>query len=58
MLSYVIKLFLSVFGIFSHILVQTWFVWHETWHTTLLVIYYRDENVKIENNSDMLEIKC
>ena len=44
------RFFLSVFGIFSHQLVQTCFVSHETWHTTLFVIYYCVEMVRIKNN--------
>ena len=41
-----------------HKVAQTWFVLHETWHTTLFGIYYSVEVVRIENNSDMLEITC
>ena len=40
--------FLSVFGTFSHKVAKTWFVLHETWHTTLFGIYYFVEVVKIE----------
>ena len=32
--------FKSVFAIFLHNVVQTWFVLHDTWHTTLFDIYY------------------
>ena len=32
--------FLSFFGTFVHKIAQTWFVLHETWHTTLFGIYY------------------
>ena len=39
--------FLSVFGTFSHKVVQTWFVWHKTWHTKLFAINYCVEIVRI-----------
>ena len=39
--------FLSVFGTFSYKVVQTWFVCHETWHTTLFGICYSIEKVRI-----------
>ena len=48
--------FLSVFGTFTHKVVQTWFVLHETLHYTFFGIYYCVEIVRIENNSHMLEI--
>ena len=48
--------FLSVFGTFSHKVVQTWFVSHETWHTTLFHIYYCVEMVGMKTNSHMLEL--
>ena len=50
--------FLSFLGTFAHKVDQTWFVLHETWHTTLFSIYYFFELVKIENHSHMLEITC
>ena len=50
--------FLSAFGTFSHKLVQTWFVWPETWHTTLFGIYYCVEIIRIQNNSHIFEITC
>ena len=50
--------FLSIFGTFSHKVDQTWFVLHETWHTTLFGIYYFVEVVRIENHRHMLEITC
>ena len=50
--------FLSAFGTFSHKMVQTWIVLHETLHTTLYRICYCVEMVRIENNSHMLEIMC
>ena len=60
--SHILKLgfygFLSVFGTFAHIVAQTWFVLHETWHTTLFGIYYCVEVVRIENHSHILEITC
>ena len=46
--------FVCVFGTFSHQEVQTWFVWHEIWHTTLFGIYYCFEMVRIENHSYMV----
>ena len=46
--------FLSVLGTFSHKVVQTWFIWHETWLTTLIGINYCVEIVRIEKNSFML----
>ena len=52
------KAFLSVFCTFLHKVVQTWFVWHETWHTTLFGIYYYFEMVIFENSSHVLEITC
>ena len=39
--------FLSFFGTFAHKVAQTWFVLHETWHTTLFGIYYCVEVVRI-----------
>ena len=48
--------FLSVFATFAHKVAQTWFDLHETWHTTLLGIYYCVEVVWIENHCHMLEI--
>ena len=39
--------FLRFFGAYSHKVVKTWFVWHETWHTTLFDIYYCVEIVRI-----------
>ena len=50
--------FLSFFGTCAHKVTQTWFVLHETWHTTLFGIYYSLEVVKIENHSYILEITC
>ena len=52
------KGFLSVFGTFAHKVDQTWFVLHETWHTTRFRIYYCVEVVRIENHSLMLENTC
>ena len=51
-------IFLSVFGTFAHKVAQTWFVLHETWHTTLFGIYYCVEVVRILNHSHILEITC
>ena len=48
--------FFSVFGTFSLKVLQTWYVWHETWHTTLFGIYYCVEMVRVEKNTHMLEI--
>ena len=39
-------------------MVQSWFVWHETWHTIQYVICYCVEMARIENNRHMLEITC
>ena len=50
--------FFFIFGTFVHNLAQTWFVLHETLHPTLFGIYYCVEVVRIENNSDILEIRC
>ena len=50
--------FLSVFGNFSHEVVQAWFIYDETWHTKLFGINYSDEVFGIENNTHMLEIMC
>ena len=50
--------FLSIFGNFAHKVAQTWFVLHETWHTTLFRIYYCVEVVRIENDSHTQEITC
>ena len=41
-----------------HKVAQILFVLHETRHTTLFGTYYCDEVVRIENNSDILEITC
>ena len=54
--SYVAILrFFKLYGGYSVQVVQTWFVWPETWHTTLFGIDNRIEMVKIENNSHMFE---
>ena len=53
-----LRYFLSIFGTFPHEVVQTSFVCHETFHTTLFGIDYCVEIVIIENNSHMLEITC
>ena len=50
--------FSSVFSSFRHKVAQTWFLLHETWHTTLFAIYYCIKMVKIENHSHMLKITC
>ena len=52
------KCFLIFFGTFSCIVVQTWFVCHETCDTTLICIYCCVEMVTIEKNIHMLEITC
>ena len=49
---------LSFYGTFAHKEAQTWYILHETWHTTLFGIYYCVELVRIQNHSDMLEISC
>ena len=54
--SKVFEVFFTVFGTFSHKVVQTWFVFHETWHTTLFAICYCVQMVRIKNNSHMIEI--
>ena len=50
--------FLSCVGTFSHKVVPTWFVFHETRHKTLFCIYYCVEVIRIKNNNHMLEITC
>ena len=50
------KGFFSILGFFSHKGVQTWFVWLETWHTTLYGIYYCGQMVRIE--MDIIENNC
>ena len=50
--------FFSFFGTFAHKVAQTWFVLHETLHTTLFGIDYCVEVGRIENHSHMLEITC
>ena len=57
-LSCYLKGFLIVFGTFAHKVAHTWFVLHETWHTTLVAIYYCVEVARILNHSHMLEIMC
>ena len=47
---------LSFFGSFAHNVAQTWFVFHETLHTTLFGIYYFVEVVRIVYHSDILNI--
>ena len=37
--------------------VQTWFVWHETWHRTLISIYYCFEMVRIEKIGMCLKLR-
>ena len=49
--------FAFLFVNFARKVGQTWFVMHETWHTTLFGIYYCVEMVRIDNNSHMLEIR-
>ena len=46
---------LSFFGTFAHKVAQTWFVLHETWHTTLFGKYYCVEMVRTKNPSHMLQ---
>ena len=50
--------FLSLFGTFAHKVVQTWFVLHKTWYTTVFGIYNYVEVVRMENLSHMQEITC
>ena len=50
--------FLSAFDTFSHKVVQTWFVWHDTWHKTVFCMFYCVVMVRIGNNSHMREITC
>ena len=49
---------LCVFATFAHKVARTWFVLHDTWHTTLFGIYYFVEVVSIENHSHLLQITC
>ena len=53
-----LRFFLSFFGTFSHKVVQTWFVLHESWHTTLFGIFFYVDMVRFENNCQMLEVTC
>ena len=48
--------FLAFFAHSGLTVAKTWFVFHETWHTTLFGIYYLFEVVRIENHCHMLEI--
>ena len=48
--------FLSYFSTFAHKVAQTWFILHETWHTTLFGISYCAEVVRIVNYSHILNI--
>ena len=50
--------FLSFFVTFPHKVAQTWFVLHEILRTILFGIYCCVEVVRIENNSQILEITC
>ena len=50
------KGFKSFFGTYSLKVVQSWFIWHETWRKTLFRYFYCNKKVRIENNSDMLGI--
>ena len=45
-------------GTLVHKVAQTFFVLHETWHTTLFGIYYCVELVRHESYSHMPEITC
>ena len=40
------KGFFSVYGTFSDKVVRTWFVWHETWNTSLFGICYCVESLQ------------
>ena len=48
----------SFFGNFVLKVAHCWFNLHETWHTTLFVIYYYVEVVRIEIHSHILELTC
>ena len=48
--------FLSFFGTFAHKVAQTWFVLHETLHTTIFGMYYCVEVVRSENHNYIIEI--
>ena len=50
--------FLIIFGTFSLKVGKTWFVWHETWHTTRFVIYYCVEMVRTENIVISLKLRA
>ena len=52
------KSFLSFLDNYSLKVVQTWYVLHETWHTTPFGTYYCFEIVRINKNNHMLEITC
>ena len=44
------------YATFADKVAQTLFVVHETWHTTLLGVYYCVAMIRIVNHSHMLEI--
>ena len=47
---------LSFFGTFANQVAHTWFVLHETLHTTLFGIYYCVKHIRIVNHSHILNI--
>ena len=56
--SVAILMVFKLFCTFAHKIAQTWYVLHETSHTTLFGIHYCGYVVRIEYYSDMLEITC
>ena len=52
--------FLSFFASFARKVNQTWFLLHETWHTTLFSIYYSIEVVikKLYSYARNYELSC
>ena len=46
----------TVFSNFSRKMVQTWFVCHETWHTSLFGLFYCFEMVSYQKEKYLLEI--
>ena len=50
--------FLNFYGTFARKVAQTWFIFHEIWHTILFGIHCCVEVVRIQNHLHMLEITC
>ena len=50
--------FKAFFSTFTRTVAQTWFVLHETCHTTVFGIYYVVKVDRIENHSHVPDITC